>query len=163
AGAQQRDERGAGRQRLQAAAVAAAADRPGLVDGHVADLAGHAASAVIRAPVDDQPGADTGRDLHITGMTGVAAGAQRHLGERARVGVVVDVDGEPEAAAELRAGIDPGPAGQDRAGVDGAARLVDRAGDRDADAEHALAAGAGLLERAVDEPGRDVERADRVV
>ena len=48
--AQQIHEGGPAAKRLEAAAAATAADRPVLVDGQVADLAGRAAGAVDTAP-----------------------------------------------------------------------------------------------------------------
>ena len=85
-GAAARTSAGPDGERLQAAAVAAAADRALRVDQHVADLAGGAASAAVGAAVDDQArrrcrrrDRDVGRDA------GAAPGAERDLA-RARRG-----------------------------------------------------------------------------
>ena len=63
AGAQQLDDRAAAGHHLQAAAVAAAADRAGLVDEDVAELACRPARAAVELAAEDQPGADAGRIL----------------------------------------------------------------------------------------------------
>ena len=98
--AQERHQRRARGERLEAAAVAAAADRAVLVDEHVPDLPGRAAVPVVRAAVDDQAGADARGHLHVGGRAGVAPGAERDLGERAEVGVVVEVDRDPDPALD---------------------------------------------------------------
>ena len=84
---------------LQAAAVAAAADRAAVVDRHVADLAGGAARAVVEAAVEDEAGADAGGDLDVDEVRAVAAGAPHDLRQRAEVGVVLDAHGQAELGA----------------------------------------------------------------
>jgi hypothetical protein len=114
--------------------------------------------------VDDEARADAGGDHHVDGVAGVARGAQRDLGERAQVGVVVEVDREvAEAAAHLGGHREALPAGQDRGRADGAAVVVDRARERHADADHVGVAEAGLGEQLVDELGGGVERVLGVV
>ena len=150
--------------RLEAAAVPAAADRPALVDQHVADLARHAAAATVRAAVDDQSRADARRHHHVDRVAGVAGGAERDLGERAEVGVVVEMHRQvAEAPAHLGRDGETLPAGEDRGRADGAAVVVDRPGQRHADADHVRGAEAGLLEQVLDELGGGVERALGVV
>ena len=56
--AQRLDDRLGAGERLQAAAVAAAADRARLVDGEVPELAGRAREAVVEPAAQHQPGAD---------------------------------------------------------------------------------------------------------
>ena len=93
-------------------------------------------------------------------VAGAEGGAERDLGERAEVGVVVEVDGQvAEAAAQLGRDREALPAGQDRRRADRAALVVDRPRERHADAEHAVCAEAGLGEQVVDELGGAVERA----
>ena len=54
--------------------------------------------AAVQAAVEDQPGADAGRDLHVDAASRASrAGAERDLGERAEVGVVVDEDRQRRA------------------------------------------------------------------
>ena len=54
--------------------------------------------AAVEAAVEDQPGADAGRDLEVDEVGRAAAGAVGQLGERAEVGVVVDADRARRAA-----------------------------------------------------------------
>src|SRR5256885_1337038 len=84
-----------------APAQPAAANRPVLVDQHVADLAGGAARAAVQAAAEDQPGADARREHQVDHLAGVAPGAEHRLGESAEIGVVVDVHRQPEAPLEL--------------------------------------------------------------
>ena len=107
---------------LQAAAVAAAADRAVGVDEHVAELAGEALRAAVQAAVEHQPGADARRDHQVDEVLGVAPGAERGLGQRGEVGVVVDEDRQLEPAVHLVGGGDADPAGQDRGRADDAGR-----------------------------------------
>ena len=92
-----------------------------------------------------------------------ASGSEDRLGERADVGVVVDVDRQAEPRRELLRDRHPDPAGQDRGGADGAGRLVDRARQADPRAEQPAAVDAGLGEHLVDQSDRSVERVLRVV
>ena len=69
---EQRAGRGRG---LQAAAVAAAADRALGVDEHVAELAGHPAPAAVQPAAEDQPGADARGHLEVDEVGRAAAGA----------------------------------------------------------------------------------------
>ena len=80
---------------------------PRLVEDRVADLARRAAGAVEQAPVDDQPGADAGGHLEVDEVARTPARRPSALGQRAEVGVVVDVDGQAEAAPHLVAARTP--------------------------------------------------------
>ena len=140
AGAQQGDDRAAAGHHLQAAAVAAAADRAALVDEHVAELAGGAAGAAVQLAAEDEAGADAAGDHEVDRVARADPGAERDLGERAEVRVVVEVHVQAEPRAELVGRPHAGPAGQDLAGVDGAGGDVDRARQADAGAEDAVAA-----------------------
>ena len=111
-----------------------------------------------------RPGPDPGGDHHVDRVAGVAGRAERDLGERAEVGVVVEVDGQvAEAPAHLRRHREALPAGQDRRRPHRAAVVVDRARERHADADHVAVAEPGLREQLVDQLGGRVERALGVV
>ena len=155
--AQQVDQRAGGGDGLQAAAVAAAADDPVGVDEHVAELARQAGAAAVQAAVEDQPGADAGGDLQVDEVARVAAGAERGLGERAEVRVVVDHHRDVEALAQLGGGGHADPARQDRGGADGAVALVDRARQAHAGADHGLARDARVGQRLDHELGGHLE------
>ena len=85
--------------RLQAAAVAAPAERPVLVHEHVADLPRGPPGSAVDLPADDEPGADARAEHDVRHLRDAAAGAEDGLRERADVRVVVDVDGQAEARA----------------------------------------------------------------
>ena len=95
--AERPDDRRGARDRLQAAAPAAAADEAARLDDDVAELAGGAGVALVEAPAEDQPGADAGRQHHVDEVVHAAACAERRLRERAEVRVVADVHGECRA------------------------------------------------------------------
>ena len=78
---------------------------------------------------------------------GAAARAPHPLAERAEVGVVLDLDGQPERLGDGLRGARPGPAGQDRRVAELTRRPVHRAGQAHADAHHLVARDLGLLER----------------
>ncbi len=150
---------------LQAAPVAAAADRAGLVQGDVADLARGAARAPVDLPVDHQARADAAGHLDVGEVAQAPAGAPDQLAEGAEVGVVVDVHRHAEALGQLAAGGDAGPAGQDRGGAQRPGLHVDRAGHAQAHADHLVRTEAGLREQPLDQGlgpvealrGRDVD------
>jgi hypothetical protein len=156
--AQQVAQRGAGDERLEATAVATAADRALRIDQNVADLPRDAARATERAPVEDEARADAGREAQVGHHVGPAAGPERRLAEGADVGVVVEVDRQPEPRLHLGGGVEADPAGQDRLRVHEPALAVDRARQAHAGGEHAAARDAGLLNQLGDQPGGGVER-----
>src|SRR3954469_12409419 len=80
--------------RLQAAAVAAAADPAVLHGRDVAELAGDSALPPIRTPAQNQPEADAGRQPHVDHVVHTPAGAKHVLAERADVRVVLDLHGQ---------------------------------------------------------------------
>ena len=71
------------------------------VHDEVSDLAGCAAVTAVGATLDDDAGADARGDRYVGREAGVAPGAEGHLGERAQVGVVVDVGGCPQPVLHL--------------------------------------------------------------
>ncbi len=102
-------------------------------------------------------------DLDVDEVGGVARGAERGLGERAEVRVVVDGDREVEAHAHLVRGGDADPAGEDRGGADDARGLLDRARQAHAGADHLRALDARVVERLGDELGGRVQAVARRV
>ena len=119
-GAQQL-EQGIGRgDRLETAAVAAAANGAFGADADVAELACEAGDAAMEPAVDHDPGADTRRHHHVDHVREAAAGAERDLGESAEIRIVVDRDVQVEPRRELLGGAQPVPAGQDHRRSDGA-------------------------------------------
>jgi hypothetical protein len=156
--AQQLAQRGAGDEGLQAAAVAAAADRALGIDQDMADLPRDAAGTAKGATVDHQSRADARRQAQVGHDVRAAAHSECRLAERADVGVVVEVDGELEALLHLAGGVQAHPAGQDRLRVHEAARAVDRAGQAHAGGEDAVALDAGLVDELVNQARGGVER-----
>src|SRR5215211_5514100 len=89
---------GPGRDRLQAAAAAAGADRPVELDHDMAHVAGVAAGSVVEAAVKDEAAADPGGHGHAEQVGGAGPGALPVLAHREPDGVVVD---EHAVAGEL--------------------------------------------------------------
>ncbi len=147
----QLDERARARQRLEAAALAAAADRALLLDDRVADLAGHPCRSVEQPAVHDQPGADAGRDLQVGGVAAAGRRAPVELGQRAEVGVVVHVDRQLEPRRERLRRSDSHPAGQDRGRPHAPRAHVDRPGQAEAYADHVAARDARLGQHLLDQ------------
>ncbi len=162
-GAQPVDQRARARHGLQAAAVAAPADDPARVDEHVAELAGEAAGAPVEPAVEDEPGADPRGDLEVDQVAGVAPGAERRLGQRAEVRVVVDHHRDVEPAAHLGLRGHADPARQDRRPAHDALAGLDRPGQAHAGADHRGAVDAGVGERLLDELRRGVQALLRVM
>ena len=113
AGLEQRQDVAGGGEGLQAAAVAAAADRAGFVQRDVPDLARRAAGAAVDLTVDHQAGADAAGHLDVRQVLHPPPAAPDQLAEGAEVGVVVHVHGHAEALRELLAAgwCRPSPAG----------------------------------------------------
>ena len=157
AAAQHLEQRAGRGGRLEAAAVAAAADGALGVDEDVAELAGHAAGAAVEPPAEDQPRADAGRELEVDEVRRAASRAVGQLGQRAEVRVVVDADRDVEPPPHLLAGghADPARAGSPRSRQ--RRRRARRAGQPEAGADHARALDAGLGERLADQVERHVE------
>ena len=83
-------QRGAAEQRLQAADVAAGADRPVRVDLDVADVAGAAVGAPVDLAVEVDAAADAGADLDEQEVVDRVGHAAVPLADRHDVHVVVD-------------------------------------------------------------------------
>ena len=113
--------------------------------------------AAMQPAVEDQPGADARRDHHVDHVAQAARGAERDLGQRAEVRVVVDRDREVEPPRQLRAHVEVRPVGEDHRVPDRPGQ-VDRARDAHPDADHVVAAERGLAEHDVDERDGGVER-----
>ena len=137
---------GAG-ERLEAAAVAAAAHRPGLVDRQVAELARRAGEAVVEPPAEDEAGTDAGRRLHVDDLARAAARAPHDLGQRAQVRVVLDPHRHAELLLHQLLRPRPDPAGQDRRVADLAGVAQQRTGQPHADAGHRPGARPELVEQ----------------
>ena len=90
-----RDLVGAG-ERLEAAAVAAAARRPVGIDRLVAELAGRAVVALVDAAVDGDHAADARPEREPDHRRRAACRAQAELGEAERPGVVDQARRQPE-------------------------------------------------------------------
>ena len=98
-GPQQIEHRVGRRHGLEAAAVPAAANGTVGADADVPELAREAGHAAVELPVEHDPGADARRDHDVDHVRQAAAGAERDLGERAEVRVVVDRDLKVEPLA----------------------------------------------------------------
>ncbi|BAF60914.1 hypothetical protein PTH_2733 [Pelotomaculum thermopropionicum SI] len=79
----------AGGHRLQAAPVAATADRSVRQDGHVADLAGTVRRAAVKLPVQDQAAAHACADGDVNHIAAAPAGPENMLAKGGQVGIVI--------------------------------------------------------------------------
>ena len=125
--AEPRGERAAAGDRLEAAAIPAAAEHV-VVVAHVdvADVARRALGAAHRPPVRDQPSADPGPDLDEHEVLGVRPRAGP-LAERHQVRVVVDERRRAVPVREPRRDRIAVPAGHDRRRDRDPGRMLDRA------------------------------------
>ena len=122
------------------------------------DLAGRAGRASKQAPIDHDPGADARRRLDVGKVRTVPTGAPGQLGQRAEVGVVLDLDRDPKALFHLRRDAEPNPTGEDGGRPGGAMGAVDRPGDAHAHAQHTGALHGDLGQDLREHGGCDVER-----
>src|SRR5690606_9295271 len=104
-------------QRLQASAVTARADRPGLVDRKVTNLTCRTAEPSVDASVDHQACAQAGGGLDVRKARRASACPEVKLPPRAEVRVVVDEDRRVEPVGQLAYGVDRSPATQDGPGA----------------------------------------------
>ena len=126
-------DRGARGQRLEAAAVAAAARHVRAArDPHVADVARDALRAAQQLPAGDHAGADARRDLDEHQVLG-AGPRGRAFAERHDVHVVVDQDRRIEVLSHPPGDVEPVPSGHDRRVDRAAGGELDRPGNADAD------------------------------
>ena len=120
---------------LEAAAVAAPADRSVLVDRDVPDLAGLAVDAAEQVAADDEAGADGVADADEDRGGCRAGAAFARLGETAEVRLAVDEDGPADAGGEALGDVDALPAAQQAGGGDHAGARVDGRRQRESDGE----------------------------
>ena len=129
------DQRPASGDGLEASDLAAPAERIGVGDPHVPDVARRSVRAAVDATVREESGTDARADLAVDQVEAARRGAAP-LAEREQVDVVVDPHRRVVALLEAPPDVESVPARHDRR-CDGAARLeVDRARDADADAPH---------------------------
>ena len=129
---------------LEAAALAARAERAGGVDRDVADLARDAARAAPEPAAEHEAGREAGAEVEVGHRLRRRAAEQRERAERRRVHVVLDAHGTAEARLELAAEVEAGEA-EVHGVLDPAGGDVDRAGDADADRDEVVGAAAGEL------------------
>ena len=102
---------------LQAAPVAAPADRPVLVDGEVPDLAGRARAAPEHLAAEDQPGADAVGELDVDAVLNPLQRTTSQLAQRGEVRGVVDRTGRRARRSISVGDGDAAPPGQDALGA----------------------------------------------
>ena len=99
--------RAQGDHRLQATAVAAAAQLGAVLQAGVADLAGQAARALVADAVEDQGGTDAVGGLDVEDVVAALAGPAPVLAARAEHGVVLHATGTPSRSVRATAGLRP--------------------------------------------------------
>ena len=105
------DQRPSAGDRFEAAGLAAAAARGGVVgDVDVPDVAGRAAVAAVQPAVGDQAAADAGGHLHEEQVPAFARDAALPLPQRHQVDLVVHPDRHAVAGEEPGPDVEPGPA-----------------------------------------------------
>ena len=108
------------------------------VDAEVAELGGGAVGARVHLPVSHDAQSQAGAQGDVAQVTDPAAGAVAILAQGGQVGVVVERDGEPQAAGQRLAQRVVVPGRQVGAHQDLAPLLVDVAGKSNADADDPL-------------------------
>ena len=154
---EERQQRGAAGVRLEAAAVAAAADRAVLVDRHVADLAGLAVDAAEQVAADDEPGADRVADADEHRRRDGARASLARLGETAEVRLAVDEDGAADAGLKALGDVDALPAAQEARRGDHAGARIDRRRKRESDGEDVADRAAERLHHVAEQDREPVE------
>ena len=139
--------------RDQAAAVAADAQLAVRIDGEVTDFAGDAARTAINASTDEVPRADARCHLDEREVIEATRGAPPALGERAKVGVVVDEHRHFEPLAQLVEPVFAFPVPAAPAGEPVGMTRVHGAGYGDADAQQLPTAARRTREAGVAELG----------
>ena len=152
-GARLAQDRIVGQVSLDAAALAAAAERAAPLHLHVPELGPDPAGAAIEPAVDDDAHTHAVLDCNGQKVRQPLAVAEPLLGQRGQVGVVVDEDGPAEAQAHQPPEIDLLVA-EDRAPLTDPGGTVDEARQCDADAvdllEVEIELGDRLAQRIVD-------------
>jgi hypothetical protein len=159
---------GAGGEGFQTAGIAAAAEGPVGLDGHVANLAGGRKRAKAEAAIDDKAAADAGAEGEENERGVFSAVAVEELAEGGATGIVEEANGDAEVLVENGGGRYAAPLGGEVGDeVNGACASVDEAGDANAKRGGPLAGfrGEGIDERSDGgEDGRGlgpVRRGDR--
>lgn len=134
-------DRGAAGDRLQASAVAAAAERPVLDDDGVPQLTGGAVVPAQHAPVEHEARADPLAHVQVHDVLLAPSGAQARLRERREIRGVVEEDRLPKPPMHDLDDVDACPAAQDAPPGDAPRGPIDRCGDRDAHATQLVHAG----------------------
>jgi hypothetical protein len=129
-GPQRIEDGGDGGVAVEAAALAAAAQRSALVHGDVADLPGAAGGAAHQGPVHEQPASDAVVELDRHAVIAALSGAPDMLAERGQVRVVVDAHRDAEDGGDVAAG-HALPAGEDLRRLDHVRTVPDGPGQRD--------------------------------
>ena len=135
---------------LQAAAVAAAADRPVARHAHVAELARDPELPPNALAAEDEPEPDARRQPHVGHLVDALPGAEDVLAERAEVGVVLEAHRQAEPPRHLRDGSTPPHDGRMPSAKTRPCRASTGAASAIADADHMLAVDLRALERARD-------------
>ena len=158
--ADDRPGRGDGR---QAAAPTAGARLAAHDRGDVPELSGVAAVAAIELAVYDHPAADTRPDVQVQQVLDPPSRAVLELTERAEVGVVVHEDRHTaQAARELAACVDTGPAPHGRLPHHPAAVGIDRPRQAETDADDASDVLSGLGKHVTDQPRGQLQHREAV-
>ena len=139
---------------VQAAALAAAAERAALVDGRVADLARAAGGAADQGAVHEQAAPDAVVELDGDAVVAAPPGAPQVLAQGRQVRVVVDAHRHAQGPLDVRAG-HAVPAGEHPGGFHRVRMVPDGTGQRDPGADQGVVGQAGRGERLVQQPPRD--------
>ena len=99
-----------GSERLEAAVIAAAAERSVGVDHHVAEFAGHVGRAMVEPAVDHDAAADTGAEREADDLPAALRRADPALGLHRAIRVILQRRGDAEAGGEPGAKRQVGPA-----------------------------------------------------
>ena len=151
-------DRGDGGVGVQAAALAAAAERAALVDGGMADLARAAGRAADQGAVHEQPAPDAVVELDRDAVIAALPGAPDVLAEGRQVRVVIDAHRYAESLPDVAAG-HAVPAGKHPGRLDHVRVMADGPGQRDAGADQGVVGQPGAGQRLVEQaPGDDQAR-----
>ena len=156
-GREEREQRRAAGVRLEAAAVAAPADRAVLVDRDVPDLTGLAVDAAEQVAADDESGADRVADADEDGRRSRAGAALARLGEACEVRLAVDEDRAADAGGQALGDVDAFPAAQQPGGRHHAGARIDRGGQGESDGEQIADRAAERLHHVAQQDAEPIE------